>query len=90
MKYITIEEVKKHITENDCWIIIDNKVYDVTKYLVKHPCGKDIILRYAGTDCSRHLAFHSYKARQILKEYKIGYIKDNIKILFFLKKLFKI
>lgn len=29
----TLEEIKKHNTENDCWIVIHDKVYDVSKFL---------------------------------------------------------
>lgn len=30
---ISPEEVKLHSSEKDCWIIVHNKVYDVSKYL---------------------------------------------------------
>ena len=34
---ITWQEVLEHNTSEDCWIVIDNNVYDVTKFLVQHP-----------------------------------------------------
>lgn len=32
-KVYTLEEVSKHKTGRDCWVVIHNKVYDVTKFL---------------------------------------------------------
>jgi cytochrome b involved in lipid metabolism len=30
-------EIVEHDTEDDCWIVIHGKVYDVTKFLKVHP-----------------------------------------------------
>ncbi|KAI5897639.1 uncharacterized protein SCHCODRAFT_02609854 [Schizophyllum commune H4-8] len=48
----TLEEVKKHNTRESCWVIIKNKVYDVTSFLNDHPGGAAIILKYAGRDAT--------------------------------------
>ncbi|CAD6265558.1 unnamed protein product [Miscanthus lutarioriparius] len=45
----TKEEISKHNTRKDCWIIIKDKVYDVTPYVEEHP-GGDAILNNAGGD----------------------------------------
>lgn len=37
MSSVSLEEVAKHNKESDCWIVVDNKVYDVTKFLSEHP-----------------------------------------------------
>ncbi|KAJ6372346.1 hypothetical protein OIU76_026767 [Salix suchowensis] len=42
-------EVSLHHKRTDCWIIIKDKVYDVTSYVEEHP-GGDAILAHAGDD----------------------------------------
>ncbi len=46
---ITLEELSKHNSKIDCWVIYQNKVYDLTLWLTKHPGGVDAILPYCGT-----------------------------------------
>jgi cytochrome b involved in lipid metabolism len=48
----TLEEVAKHNTEADCWIVVDGLVLDVSSYLDDHPGGGDMIVDVAGTDCT--------------------------------------
>lgn len=38
------EEIKKHTEQEDCWIVVNKKVFDVTSFLKKHPGGRWIIL----------------------------------------------
>lgn len=47
-KQFTREEIEKHDKENDCWIVVDGKVYDATSVLEWHPGGKATILGQAG------------------------------------------
>ncbi|KAJ4991807.1 nitrate reductase [Stagonosporopsis vannaccii] len=47
-KQFTREEIEKHNKENDCWIVVDNKVYDATSVLAWHPGGKAAVLSHAG------------------------------------------
>ncbi|KEI36446.1 uncharacterized protein L969DRAFT_97181 [Mixia osmundae IAM 14324] len=50
-------EVAKHTSEKDAWIIVDG---DVTSFLDKHPGGKKILLKHAGTDSSEQFwKFHN-------------------------------
>ncbi|KAL1740053.1 cytochrome b5-like heme/steroid binding domain-containing protein [Schizophyllum fasciatum] len=43
-------EVARHTTRDDCWVIFDGEVYDVTNFLDKHTAGADTILKNAGKD----------------------------------------
>jgi cytochrome b involved in lipid metabolism len=36
-KTYTVEELLKHTTEEDCWLAIHGKVYNVTDFLDEHP-----------------------------------------------------
>ena len=47
-KQFTREEIEKHDKEDDCWIVVDNRVYDATSVLAWHPGGKAAILAHAG------------------------------------------
>ncbi|OAX84619.1 hypothetical protein ACJ72_01015 [Emergomyces africanus] len=50
---ISSREVSVHKTANDCWIVVDNQVWDVTDFLPEHPGGPSIILKYAGRDATK-------------------------------------
>ncbi|KAG9130114.1 hypothetical protein Leryth_012858 [Lithospermum erythrorhizon] len=42
LKIYSKEEVSLHNTRTDCWLIIKDKVYDVTSYVEEHPGGDAI------------------------------------------------
>ncbi len=50
------EDVSTHNTATDCWLIIDNKVFDVTNYLRLHPGGKAIVVPYCGGEATAAFA----------------------------------
>lgn len=62
------EEVANHSKDGDAWIIVDNKVYDVSKFAKMHPGGKGIILDYAGKDATE--AFYQFHRHDILRKYE--------------------
>ena len=73
-KTIAFEEVKKHNKEKDLWMVIDGKVYDVTKFVDEHPGGVDTLLDVAGADGTAEFdgVGHSDSAKEQLKKFLIG------------------
>ena len=49
---VSPEELAKHATAKDCWLLSDGIVYDVTKYLDNHPGGSAVMVEHAGQDCT--------------------------------------
>ena len=72
-KDYTPAEVAAHNTQDDCWIIVDDKVYDVTTYIAEHP-GELSILNNAGKDSSVgfHGDQHGESVYALVEEYRIG------------------
>jgi L-lactate dehydrogenase (cytochrome) len=52
MQKITMQEVERHNTPDDCWVVINGKVYDLSEFRKGHPGGSKIITDNAGKDVS--------------------------------------
>lgn len=50
-KTFSMSEIAIHNSKNDCWTVISGDVYDLTKFINRHP-GGDEILRACGTDAT--------------------------------------
>tara|TARA_B100000686_G_scaffold352569_1_gene454998 strand:- start:2406 stop:2927 length:522 start_codon:yes stop_codon:yes gene_type:complete len=75
----TKEEVALHNTKEDCWIIINNGVYDVTDFISIHPGGASILASQGGKDATEF--FEELHRPEIIDEvasdYKIGILSDS-------------
>ena len=75
---LTLEEVKKHNKKKDAWTIIENKVYNITSWIPKHP-GGEIIMQALGKDATQLFIANnhpSYVKKTILPKYYIGTLKN--------------
>ena len=76
LEMIRLDEVSYHCTKEDGWMVIYDKVYDVTEYLERgsHPGGEDVMMEYLGYDAT--MAFrgvgHSKGALRMLEKYVVG------------------
>ncbi|GAB7338337.1 hypothetical protein MBLNU457_4645t2 [Dothideomycetes sp. NU457] len=61
-------DVSSHNKPDSLWIIVDDDVYDLSKFQDEHPGGKKILQRVAGKDASKQ--FWKYHNEGILKKYK--------------------
>ncbi|XP_037711206.1 acyl-CoA 6-desaturase [Drosophila subpulchrella] len=71
---ISLEEVAQHDSFDDCWVVIYDRVYDVTHFLRDHPGGDDVIMDHAGRDATIafHGTGHSGDAIELMKDFLIG------------------
>ena len=73
------EEVKEHKSKNKgVWVVINNKVYDVTQFMDDHPGGEEVLLEQAGGDATE--AFedvgHSEDAKKLMKDFFVGDVSE--------------
>lgn len=76
----TWEEVQKHNTKADKWLVIDRKVYNISAWVRRHPGGLRVISHYAGEDASEAFqAFHPDLTfvRKFLKPLYVGELAEN-------------
>lgn len=81
---VTLEEIGKHGTRSDCWLIINNKVLNVTTFLNLHSGGADVIIPYCGKDGTaafnaiKNGQGHSNQAVSMFENYLIAILGQNI------------
>ncbi|KAG7979085.1 hypothetical protein I3843_05G112600 [Carya illinoinensis] len=73
-KLYTMQETSQHNSKEDCWVVIDGKVYDVSSYLDEHPGGDDVVLAATGKDATDDFedAGHSESAKELMETFCIG------------------
>lgn len=77
-KEFEMVEVAKHSISTDCWIVIKNKVYDISSYIPKHPAPETVLTKYCGKvadlgwDTKDKKSTHSRAAKRLLDRYEVG------------------
>lgn len=73
-KLISIQEIQSHQTPKACWIIVNNKVYDITTFIKTHEgkceemkltdlCGKDASSQWL----TKQKSEHAHKRKSVLE-----------------------
>ncbi|KAI6648825.1 Cytochrome b5-like isoform X1 [Oopsacas minuta] len=79
LKQYTWAEIQKHYTRSSLWIVFEDKVYDVTKFLTDHPGGEEVLLEQAAKDAT--IAFndvgHSADALEKRRGFLIGEVAES-------------
>ena len=79
MNTYTMKEVNKHTTKEDCWLVIDNMIYDITSFLNIHPGGSGILMTVGGKDATEY--FEELHKEEILTKigetYMIGLVQSS-------------
>ena len=85
IKKYSMEEIAKHNKKEDCWLLINKKVYDVSAFIAvgKHPpailmgCGKNAtrLFETRTSETGEKIGSgkpHSENARKLLEQYYLG------------------
>ena len=76
-------QIATHASTTSCWLLINNRVYDVTTYLSHHPGGIRTITPWCGKESTKAFATkagrgeHSPAAYDDLKTYFIGVLATS-------------
>jgi predicted heme/steroid binding protein len=73
----TLADVGKHNKPDDCWVVVNGQVLDVTDFLPDHPGGKKAILIYAGRDATEE--FNMMHKPDVVQKYAPSAIIGTLK-----------
>jgi len=78
----TRDEIARHNTKDDLWIIVDNKVYDITNYVDIHQGGTEALVRVGGGEATKQIEGpqHPGTVKTLLERFLIGKVAPEIKI----------
>lgn len=76
---VALAEVSWHDRCDDCWVVVLDRVFDVTPLLTLHPGGAEVLLEHAGRDAtSAFQGFgHDDAAVAALDRYCVGVLPPS-------------
>ncbi|CAI5997781.1 unnamed protein product [Closterium sp. NIES-65] len=76
-KQFTMDEVSKHNRPGNAWVVVQNKVYDVSNFADQHPGGRVIYLMAGRNATDVFAVFHKPSTSTFLSTLYIGDLKDS-------------
>lgn len=67
-----MKEVEEHCWKNDCWIVIDDVVYDATQFGKRHPGGSEKIFENAGCDITKKFYGKGHSRKYLVRLKRMG------------------
>jgi hypothetical protein len=49
---VSLAELARHSTAEDCWMAVEGKVYDATEYAPRHPAPPRVLLDWCGREAT--------------------------------------
>ncbi|MCJ1319134.1 hypothetical protein MMC15_004467 [Xylographa vitiligo] len=81
-RVITVDELRKHDSDEEPWFVVNGEVYDGSKFLKEHPGGAQSIISAAGLDSSdEFMAIHSETAKGMMPGYHIGTLDEASRLI---------
>ena len=84
LRLISLDEVRDHCTMEDGWMVLYDRVYQVSNLLRLHPGGEEVMAEYLGYDAT--IAFqgvgHSKAASRMLQPNLIGILPQEERLNF--------
>jgi len=79
---MSMADVESHNTQEDVWMVIHDKVYNVTKYLDDHPGGEEVLMDRAGQNATEDFedVGHSRDARKQLDKFEVGELAPSERV----------
>ncbi|XP_071104226.1 acyl-CoA (8-3)-desaturase-like [Haliotis cracherodii] len=80
LPYYSLDDIRKHASREDRWIVIDDLVYDVTSWGKMHPGGEKLISNHAGEDATdAWVAFHNDRkaVSKYLRPLLVGKVREE-------------
>ena len=77
LQELSWNEIKQHNNQDNCWIVIDRFVYDITPWNQLHP-GGNVLNTLAGEDSTAmYYSNHFKDSKHLLNKFLIGYVNKH-------------